>query len=107
MVMQTVHRKKVNRLRRWLARNTQNLVMYRLGCRKCKGERIMARVISSDKLQDFIYRSRTFQRGDSKPIRPCTCWKEYATERPTRKTLHQIWYDDTPKPGRIIPSFSQ
>jgi hypothetical protein len=37
MDMQAVYRKKVNRIRRWLAGHTEDLVVCRFGCRKCSG----------------------------------------------------------------------
>ena len=104
--MQTIRGKKIDRLRGWLARNTKNLVMYRLRCGVCAGWRPVDRVVSSDRLQSFVRGPRTLERGDSATIQLCTCRQKHSTRRLEGKSISQIWYDDTSEFGPILPSLS-
>src|SRR5665213_1174566 len=100
--MQTLHSKKVNRIRSWLARNTKNLVVRRSRCRECGGIWLMARVVSTAKLQSAIHRPGTGAGRDAKPLQPCYCSKRSEERRSQGQVIHKIWYDDPNQYGRFF-----
>src|SRR6266850_993694 len=102
--MRTFYSKKVNRFRRWLARNTQNLVVHRSSCRMCSEAWVMAWIISRDHLQSFIHRPGEVERRDATTIQQCTCGQgntPFGTEGPA---ILEIWDNNQTESRYFIPS---
>src|SRR5258705_8916741 len=71
--MQTVYSKKVDRIRSWIARNTENMVVCRFSCRMCSGKWSVAWIIPCNELQDAIHRPRTVEGRNPATLQLCSC----------------------------------
>src|SRR5260221_12909281 len=106
MDMQTVHSKKVDRFRRWLASHTQNMVVCRFSCGVCSGRWHVAWDVSRDKLQDFVYRSRAMERRNAEAFQFHACSQGNLPFTTQRLLEYQIWNDDSLESRFLIPSVS-
>src|SRR6266446_4764663 len=89
--MQAVHREKVLRIRRWIARNSQDMANDRFGCRKCEGLRELAGHFSRHAEPHLIYRSGTLQGRDAKAFQCGYCGQRIKAFRLEGKTLFEMW----------------
>src|SRR5580693_10565594 len=103
MDMQTVYRKKVDRIRGWIARRTKNVVIYRSSCGVCSRERIVVGTVSDVELQGFIHRPGTLERRDATTIQCCSCGEGYCQNGLEGQASCEVWNDDTPKFRFLLP----
>src|ERR1019366_1949359 len=106
MDMQAVHRKKVDRIRRWIASHTENVVVCRFSCRVCKGRWHVAWTISRDQLQNFIYRPGAMERRNAEAFRFHPCCQGNLPFATQRFIKCEVWDNDTLELRLLVPSVS-
>src|ERR1700682_77806 len=104
--MQTLRSKKVNRLRSWIARNTENLVVCRFSCGMCSGRWHVAWTVSRNKLQSFIRGSRKMERRNATAFQHHSCWKGPSTFANQRLVICEVWNDNSLEHRQLLSGFS-